>query len=81
MISRYLFRDGVLSYKGTSLSTFEEVFMAGDIMLTKGKSVSELPAADVWESYKLVFNEPRFAWKIQPESVTQELRALLLLQQ
>ena len=81
MISRYLFRDGVLAYKGTSFSTFAEVSKAHDLMLTKRKSDSELPAADVWASYKLAFNESSFAWKIQPDSVTQELRALLLLQQ
>ena len=80
-ISRYLFRNGLLAYKGTYLSALNEVSKAHDLMLTKRKSDSGLPAADVWASYKMVCFDTGLAWKIQPTSVAQELRALLLLQQ
>jgi hypothetical protein len=84
MISRYLFRDGVLAYKGTSLSNFLEVALKDDYMLAAIAPATDMPADESgcsWSAHKRVLNAPGLAWKIQPESVTQELRALLLLQQ
>jgi hypothetical protein len=79
MISRYLFRDGVLSYKGTSLSTFDGVSAIGDFMLCIQHPI--VGTKHNWVAFRMVFFDPGFGWHPQPESVTQELRALLLLQQ
>lgn len=80
MMSRYLFRDGVLAYKGTYLSTFDEVSKKGDYMLYIQHPI--LGTQYTWSSFRMVcFIDNSWGWHPQPDSVTQELRALLLLQQ
>lgn len=84
MISRYVFRDGVLAYKGSSLSTFDEVSKKGDYMLAARAPVTDTPtdaSGYFWSAYKMVRFDFGYGWHPQPESVTQELRTLLLLQQ
>lgn len=79
LISRYLFRDGVLIDEGSSLRTFDEVSLKHDFMLCrgyKGAACTEF----VWMAYRMVWFDPGWGWQSQPSRVAKELRTLLLLQ-
>ena len=80
MISRYLFRDDVLSATGTSIRTFDEVSKKDDRMLAMHES--SVPNQYYWSSYRLVlFEGNSWGWLSMPNTETVHLRALLLLQQ
>ena len=80
MISRFLFRDGVLIDSGNSVRTFEEVSEKDDRMLAMHESST--PGQYYWSSYRLALFEGNFwGWLSMPNTETVHLRALLLLQQ
>ena len=80
MISRYLFRDGVLIDSGNSVRTFEEVSKQHDRMLAMHESST--PGQYYWSSYRLALFEGNFwGWLSMPNTETTHLRTLLLLQQ
>ena len=80
MISRFLFRDGVLIDSGNSVRTFEEVSEKDDRMLAMHES--SIPGQYYWSSYRMaLFHRNSWGWLSMPGTETARLRALLLLQQ
>ena len=80
MISRYLFRDDVLTDTGTSMRTFDEVSKKDDRMLVMHESSA--PDQYYWSSYRMaLFVGNSWGWLSMPNTETVHLRALLLLQQ
>ena len=80
-ISRYLFRDGEVLDKASAINNFNVKSLMGDYMLTSRLPVGGQPSDYFWSAYKKVRYYPSYGWHPQPDSVVQELRALLLLQQ
>lgn len=81
MITRYLFRDDLLIDEGTSMKTFDEISLKGDLMLSSIPSVSK-PNEIMWMSYRMTqFINLSWGWSALSSEETTRLRALLLLQQ
>lgn len=81
MISRYLFRDGVMLDRVSGINKFNVKSLIGDYMLATRLPIVGQPSTYFWSAYKMVWFDPGYGWHPQPDSVAQELRALLLLQQ
>lgn len=80
MISRYLFRDDVLIAKGTSMGTFDKVYLKDDRMLAMRHPI--VGTEFYWSSFRMAcFIDNTWGWVAMPEEETARLRALLLLQQ
>ena len=80
MISRYLFRDDVLIYTGTSMRTLSEVSNKDDRLLYMRHPIVGNEFS--WESFRMaLFIDNTLGWVAMPEEETARLRALLLLQQ
>lgn len=78
MISRYLFRDGMLIDEGSAMRTFDEVSEKNDFMLCIQHPI--VGTEHTWAAFRMVFFDQGWGWQSQPTSVAKELRALLLLQ-
>ena len=80
MISRWLFRDGVLVAQGTGMQTFDELSLKDDLMLSAIPSVSE-PNQIMWMAYRMTqFLNLSWGWYALPREDATRLQALLLLQ-